>query len=53
MRYAIVNPSVDRDKQLEEVRDVYMHVEAETDASMVSPNNAWPSTISMAGPCRI
>ena len=32
VNHAIVNPPVDRNKQLEEVRDVYMHVEKETDA---------------------
>ncbi len=32
VNHAIVNPPVDRNKQLDEVRDVYMHVEKETDA---------------------
>jgi 4-hydroxyphenylacetate 3-monooxygenase len=35
VNHAIVNPPVDRNKQLEEVRDVYMHVEKETDAGLV------------------
>jgi 4-hydroxyphenylacetate 3-monooxygenase len=35
VNHAIVNPPVDRDKQLEEVRDVYMHVEKETDGGLV------------------
>ena len=34
VNHAIVNPPVDRDKPLEEVRDVYMHVEKETDAGI-------------------
>jgi 4-hydroxyphenylacetate 3-monooxygenase len=32
---AIVNPPVDRNKPLEEVRDVYMHVEKETDGGLI------------------
>lgn len=35
VNHAIVNPPVDRNKQLEEVRDVYMHVEKETDAGLI------------------
>ncbi len=35
VNHAIVNPPVDRNKQLEECRDVYMHVEKETDAGLV------------------
>ena len=35
VNHAIVNPPVDRDKQLEEVRDVFMHVENETDGGLV------------------
>src|SRR6202041_78112 len=35
VNHAIVNPPVDRNKQLEEVRDVYMHVEKETDGGLV------------------
>jgi 4-hydroxyphenylacetate 3-monooxygenase len=31
VNHAIVNPPVDRNKELAEVRDVYMHVEKETD----------------------
>src|SRR5205085_7056378 len=31
VNHAIVNPPVDRNKELSEVRDVYMHVEKETD----------------------
>src|SRR5436190_4236552 len=34
VNHAIVNPPVDRNKQLEEVRDVYMHVEKETDGGL-------------------
>ena len=30
VNHAIVNPPVDRDKPLDEVKDVYMHVEEET-----------------------
>lgn len=33
--HAIVNPPVDRHKSIEEVGDVYMHVERETDAGVV------------------
>ncbi len=33
--HAIVNPPVDRDRSIEEVRDVFMHVEKETDAGVV------------------
>lgn len=33
--HAIVNPPVDRDRPIEEVRDVFMHVEKETDAGVV------------------
>ena len=35
VNHAIVNPPVDRNKQLDEVRDVYMHVEKETDAGLI------------------
>src|SRR5712691_10084181 len=35
VNHAIVNPPFDRNKQLEEVRDVYMHVEKETDGGLV------------------
>jgi 4-hydroxyphenylacetate 3-monooxygenase len=35
VNHAIVNPPVDRNKQLEDVRDVYMHVEKETDAGLI------------------
>lgn len=33
--HAIVNPPVDRNKGMEGVRDVYMHVERETDAGLI------------------
>jgi 4-hydroxyphenylacetate 3-monooxygenase len=33
--HAIVNPPVDRDKGPDEVRDVYVHVERETDAGLI------------------
>jgi 4-hydroxyphenylacetate 3-monooxygenase len=32
---AIVNPPVDRDRPLDEVKDVYMHVEQETDRGLI------------------
>ena len=32
--HAIVNPPIDRHKAMEDVRDVYMHVERETDAGL-------------------
>ena len=35
VNHAIVNPPVDRNKQLDEVRDVYMHVEKETDGGLI------------------
>ena len=35
VNHAIVNPPVDRNKELSEVRDVYMHVEKETDAGLI------------------
>ena len=35
VNHAIVNPPVDRDKELAEVRDVYMHVEKETDGGLL------------------
>ena len=35
VNHAIVNPPVDRDQPLDEVKDVYMHVEEETDAGLV------------------
>jgi len=35
VNHAIVNPPVDRDKELEEVRDVYMRVEKETDGGLI------------------
>jgi len=35
VNHAIVNPPVDRDKPLDEVKDVYMHVTKETDAGLV------------------
>jgi 4-hydroxyphenylacetate 3-monooxygenase len=33
--HAIVNPPVDRDRPIEDVRDVFMHVDKETDAGIV------------------
>jgi 4-hydroxyphenylacetate 3-monooxygenase len=33
--HAIVNPPIDRDRPIEEVADVFMHVERETDAGVV------------------
>ena len=38
VNHAIVNPPVDRNKELSEVRDVYMHVEKETDGR---PDRQW------------
>jgi len=35
VNHAIVNPPVDRDRPLEEVRDVYMRVEKETDGGLI------------------
>jgi len=35
VNHAIVNPPVDRDKPLDEVKDVYMHVEKETDSGLI------------------
>ena len=35
MAHAIINPPVDRSKPIEEVGDVFMHVEKETDAGLV------------------
>src|SRR3954453_6517302 len=35
VNHAIVNPPVDRDKPLDEVKDVYMHVVKETDAGLI------------------
>ena len=35
VNHAIVNPPVDRDRPLDEVKDVYMHVEDETDAGLI------------------
>src|SRR6266851_1983115 len=35
VNHAIVNPPVDRDRLLDEVKDVYMHVEEETDAGLI------------------
>ena len=35
VNHAIVNPPVDRDRPLDEVKDVYMHVEKETDAGLI------------------
>ncbi len=35
VNHAIVNPPVDRDKPLEDVRDVYMHVEDEVDGGLI------------------
>jgi 4-hydroxyphenylacetate 3-monooxygenase len=35
VNHAIVNPPVDRHKPPEEVKDVYMHVEKETDAGLI------------------
>src|ERR1700694_5755523 len=34
VNHAIVNPPVDRDKPLDEVKDVYMHVEKETEGGL-------------------
>lgn len=33
--HAIVNPPIDRNKAMESVKDVYMHVEKETDAGLI------------------
>ncbi|MEU5991217.1 4-hydroxyphenylacetate 3-hydroxylase N-terminal domain-containing protein [Spirillospora sp. NPDC047418] len=33
--HAIVNPPIDRNRPMEEVRDAYMHVEEETDAGLI------------------
>jgi 4-hydroxyphenylacetate 3-monooxygenase len=33
--HAIINPPVDRHRPMEEVKDVYMHVEKETDAGLI------------------
>ena len=35
VNHAIVNPPVDRDRPLDEVKDVYMHVERETDGGLI------------------
>jgi 4-hydroxyphenylacetate 3-monooxygenase len=35
VNHAIVNPPVDRDKSLDEVRDVYMRVDKETDGGLI------------------
>jgi len=35
VNHAIVNPPVDRDKPLDDVKDVYMHVERETDGGLI------------------
>jgi len=35
VNHAIVNPPVDRDRPLDEVKDVYMHVTKETDAGLI------------------
>ena len=35
VNHAIVNPPVDRDKPLDEVKDVYMHVTKETDGGLI------------------
>ena len=35
VNHAIVNPPVDRDRPLDEVKDVYMHVEKDTDAGLI------------------
>ena len=35
VNHAIVNPPVDRDRPLDEVKDVYMHVEKETDSGLI------------------
>jgi 4-hydroxyphenylacetate 3-monooxygenase len=35
VNHALVNPPVDRDRPLDDVKDVYMHVEKETDAGLV------------------
>jgi 4-hydroxyphenylacetate 3-monooxygenase len=35
VNHAIVNPPIDRDRPLDEVKDVYMHVVDETDAGLV------------------
>jgi 4-hydroxyphenylacetate 3-monooxygenase len=47
VNHAIVNPPVDRNKQLEEVRDVYMHVEKETDAGLIISGAKVVATTSM------
>jgi 4-hydroxyphenylacetate 3-monooxygenase len=35
VNHAIVNPPIDRDRPLDEVKDVYMHVEKDTDAGLI------------------
>jgi len=61
VNHAIVNPPVDRNKELAEVRDVYMHVEKETDgglivsgAKLLRPTSALThyNFIANNGPCR-
>ena len=44
--HAIVNPPVDRDRAIEEVRDVFMHVEKETDAGLIVSGGARPGRAS-------
>ena len=34
VNHALVNPSIDRDKPLDEEKDIYVHVVKETDASL-------------------
>ena len=48
VNHAIVNPPVDRDRPLDDVKDVYMHVEEETDAGLiVSGAKVVPTTSSL------
>lgn len=35
LNHAIVNPPIDRNRPMEEVKDAYMHVEEETDAGLI------------------
>src|SRR3981189_2861049 len=48
VNHAIVNPPVDRNKELAEVRDAYMHAEKETDGGLIvsgAKGGATPSTL--------
>ena len=45
VNHALVNPPIDRSKPAEEVKDVYISIQKETDAASMSPAPRWSPPI--------